>query len=301
MKKYWKSIALSMGILTVTVVSLPLLFPTASYIGMNHKDMGLEIDTYEFNQRYRTASDFWGLIGYDLQNESYSDTSRSIQLKITEKMVLESGIKALSEKYDIEVTRKEMKEKLDKDSFEVSDTYVRTRSVEARLLQEKLFNHYMNEQTVTDEDIETFYKENPALFSSDDEISLKRILFQSKEEAETSLKMIKDGVSFEKMAKEKSKDSASSDTGGDIGTLSKKDLEPDVSKVLFSLKKDEVSPVIETVFGFQIFKIVNIKEGKNASLEEAKTFIEERIRTTKAQEQLSKELDEHFQKASTTK
>ena len=64
---------------------------------------------------------------------------------------------------------------------------------------------------------------------------------------------IKDGASFEDMAK-KSSDCPSGAMGGLLGEVKPGEMVPEFEKVVFSLSVDEVSDVFESEFGYHIAK-----------------------------------------------
>jgi parvulin-like peptidyl-prolyl isomerase len=78
-------------------------------------------------------------------------------------------------------------------------------------------------------------------------------LVKTKEEAEDILKQIQAGKDFQELAKTKSI-SPSASKGGDLGYFNKGDFDSKIEQIIASLKIDEVSAVITTDYGFNIFK-----------------------------------------------
>jgi peptidyl-prolyl cis-trans isomerase SurA len=69
---------------------------------------------------------------------------------------------------------------------------------------------------------------------------------------------IKAGGDFERIAKRESMDSATKDLGGDLGWRKRGDLPVELERLLFgplALKQGEVSPVVESPFGFHLLRI----------------------------------------------
>lgn len=79
------------------------------------------------------------------------------------------------------------------------------------------------------------------------------ILVKTRQEAEEILKSIESGKDFQELARAKSI-APSAVKGGDLGYFNKGDFSPEIERVIESLKVDQVSGIIETDFGFNIFK-----------------------------------------------
>ena len=127
---------------------------------------------------------------------------------------------------------------------------------------------------VSDKDVELYYKMHSEEFGSPEMVRVRHILIsapktvsddekkKARAKAEEILKRIRDGASFEKLAAEMSDDTGSKNKGGDIGFFQKGRMVPEFEKAAFSLKKGELSDVIETSFGYHILKLEDRKEAK---------------------------------------
>ena len=82
------------------------------------------------------------------------------------------------------------------------------------------------------------------------------ILVKTKEEADSILKEIKSGASFQKMAQLKSI-CPSGKNGGDLGWFGRGQMVREFEKAAFELEKGEISEPIKTQFGWHIIKTVD--------------------------------------------
>ena len=64
-----------------------------------------------------------------------------------------------------------------------------------------------------------------------------------------------DGADFAQVARTLS-DDASAERGGDLGTIGRGRLAPEYERVAFALPPGQVSPVVETEFGFHVIQRV---------------------------------------------
>ncbi len=69
-------------------------------------------------------------------------------------------------------------------------------------------------------------------------------------------KSIIEGKSFASLAVIHSEDQASAINGGEIGFMSRGELDPEYAKAAFSLKEGAVSGIVETKFGFHIIQVI---------------------------------------------
>ncbi len=83
--------------------------------------------------------------------------------------------------------------------------------------------------------------------------------------AQWILNKIKEGEDFEELA---SKYSQVPGEGGDIGYVKKGEINSEIEKVVFNLKKGEVSGLVETTLGLLFFKILDIKDKSKKPLYE---------------------------------
>jgi peptidyl-prolyl cis-trans isomerase SurA len=64
---------------------------------------------------------------------------------------------------------------------------------------------------------------------------------------------------FESMARMYSDDAVSAKQGGELGFMGRGELDPDFAAAAFALKKDEISPVIKTQYGYHIIQLIDRK------------------------------------------
>jgi len=89
---------------------------------------------------------------------------------------------------------------------------------------------------------------------------------------------IKNGESFEKLAKENSEDPGSAPNGGDLGWVSKGMMVPEFETVLFKLDKDQVSEAIKSSFGYHLIRFSDRKSEKVASFDSKKVELEKQYK-----------------------
>jgi peptidyl-prolyl cis-trans isomerase C len=147
---------------------------------------------------------------------------------------------------------------------------------------------------VTEADAKKFYDENGAQFKKDSQVKASHILIgveptataedkkKAKEQAESILKEIKAGKDFAELAKAQST-CPSKTQGGDLGFFGKGQMVKAFEDTAFGLKKDEVSGVVETQFGYHIIKLTDKKEAETVPFTEVKDKIINFLKNQKIQ------------------
>ena len=122
---------------------------------------------------------------------------------------------------------------------------------------------------ITEKAIEAYYQKHIVEAPAEQEAHAEHILVSSEEEAQKVEAELKKGRSFDEVAKEFSKDS-SAGTGGDLGWFRKDDVVPAFGDAVFKLKPGEVSDPIKTQFGWHVIRLIEMREVKKPTLEEAR-------------------------------
>lgn len=127
-----------------------------------------------------------------------------------------------------------------------------------------------------DKQIQTIYRAEPQRFMLPEEAHVRHILIAGQDEAARSKaeKILADlhaGADFEQLAREHSQDTGTAPKGGDLGFFSKGKMVPAFEQAAFGLKKTgELSPVVQTPFGFHIIRLEGRKPATVKPFDEVK-------------------------------
>jgi len=173
-----------------------------------------------------------------------------------------------------------------------------------QILRTKLVNLEVKSKiVVTKEDIQTYYDAHRNQFSGEVKYHLRHILLKATPESDPSdklrvrqkleeiLAMVNAGRSFENMAKRYSESSLAKQ-GGDLGLFDFNDLSPTLQKMVKTMKAGDVSPIVDTDQGYQIFFVEDIVKSPDKTLEEASAGIQDRIYKEKTDEKFNSWLEE---------
>ncbi len=106
---------------------------------------------------------------------------------------------------------------------------------------------------------------------------------EAKAKADDLQKKLAAGGDFAALAKAESDDTGSGANGGDLGSFGRGQMVPEFEKVAFEAKIGEVSPVVETQFGYHI---IQVQDRKTTALADVQPSIEKELRAAQLQAKL---------------
>jgi peptidyl-prolyl cis-trans isomerase SurA len=167
------------------------------------------------------------------------------------------------------------------------------KDVKEHLLRMKLVRHELKSKImITEEEIGEYYRQNRENYEGKEAVRLKQILLifprGADEKVKTNLRTevdaifarLQKGDSFDALASRYSQGPAAA-AGGDIGFVEKGSMQSVVESAAFSLKKDEVSGVIESPIGLHIIKLIDKRGAGIKPIESVREEIKAKIEEDK--------------------
>lgn len=145
---------------------------------------------------------------------------------------------------------------------------------------------------IKDDEAKTFYDENPTYFQRPEQIHARHILIKvsssatdedkaaARKKIDAIKKRINKGEDFGELAKTES-EGPSSTKGGDLGFFGRGRMVKEFEDVAFALKKNEVSDVVETQFGYHLIQNLDHKAAETVAFDEVKDRIITNLRNDK--------------------
>jgi len=152
--------------------------------------------------------------------------------------------------------------------------------------------------STSDQELRAYYDGHPSEFKHPEQVKLRMILMMVKQgadqaqqdaaktRADQALKRVKAGEDFAKVAQEASEDPTSKSRGGEIGWVRKGLLLPELESAVWTLKAGEVSPVLQSKYGYHIFKMDERRPEGTASFDEVKGSLTTYLRNQKVDDSL---------------
>ena len=175
------------------------------------------------------------------------------------------------------------------DDFQALITRLTTISVLIDMLTEEI--------AVPDEDIRTYYDDNPDEFTTPESIRASHILVKDEDLAGQILEKLNQGEDFAELAKEYSVDEGNKNNGGDLGYFTYGDMVLEFENEAFALDIDEISGVVPTQFGFHIIKLTDYLPEKMLTFAEAEDLVWERLMAQEQESLFMEYLDDLWDQA----
>jgi peptidyl-prolyl cis-trans isomerase C len=147
-----------------------------------------------------------------------------------------------------------------------------------------------------------YYDENTELMKQPDRLRLSHILKRvepdatpeakasARTEIEAILERARAGEDFAALARENSDDPGSAANGGEL-TVSRGDTVPPFEEAAFALSPGELSPVVETQFGFHVIKLTEKLEGQVVPYNQVAPRIQEFLTQQAIQDEVGEKVD----------
>ncbi len=265
--------------------------------------------------RYRQMLGTQGLSPEMFEASVRSDlSSRQVLMGVagsgfTSKAAADAALNAYFEKREVQIAR-----------FEAADYSARLSPSDADLEQfykanEKLFQaeeqaniEYVvldvetikKGMTIAEADLKAYYDQNAQRLSGTEERRASHILLAAPKSApeadrqkakataaELLAQIRKAPDSFAELARKNSQDPGSAPAGGDLDFFPRGAMVKPFADAAFSMKKGEVSDIVETEFGYHLIKLTDIKAPKQRSFEEMKPELEADFKKQQAQKKFA--------------
>jgi parvulin-like peptidyl-prolyl isomerase len=197
-------------------------------------------------------------LGEEYQNLSELSLSRLADSFVEEKLLL-----AEAQNQEIVLTWEEKKEYLAKQSSHSTIDGESWASDEEgiqllfeQLLVEKYTYALVKDIEVEDEEIQEYYRENKKEFLLPERVKVSQILLPNEVKAVEILESLEKGdpEEFKIMARNQSI-GVEAARGGEMGVFAMGQLPDEMERAIFALEEGEMSPVLESSYGFHIFRL----------------------------------------------
>jgi peptidyl-prolyl cis-trans isomerase SurA len=183
-------------------------------------------------------------------------------------------LKRIRDQFKTEV---EFRDALRREGFGTPEEYRKTLTDQARraALQQRVIDKLRQDGklvpvAVSEADVTTAFEQNRAtLPRRPATVTFRQVIVAPKPseaakaaaraKAESLLVELRGGADFEQLAKRESMDPSNKDIGGDLGWNRRGVMVPEFDRWMFALPPNQLSPVVETSFGFHIIRVDRVQ------------------------------------------
>ncbi|MGD8536042.1 MAG: peptidyl-prolyl cis-trans isomerase [Candidatus Aminicenantes bacterium] len=297
-KSKFSLILLSALILLVTSCEVPdsqqgtSVFDLSDTQRMNSSVLEIEGTLYSNSdfEKYIRAT-----LGDDQEALTVISLSRLFDNFVEEKLLLQAA-----RRVNMVLTKGEKDEYLEKLSTEykaeesqISVEEMDTDILFERLLIEKYTYELIRTTEVTDEEIKEYYDYYKRDFLRPERVKVSQILLETENEALLIMERVRNTSEeeFRRIAQEESV-GLEALKGGEMGVFEMGQLPFEMEKVIFALKEGELSQIVESSYGYHIFRVDKRYAPVLISEEEASPTIRGKILDQKVKNRISQHIEE---------
>lgn len=176
---------------------------------------------------------------------------------------------------------------------DVPTTPIDSRALAEKLVVEKYLALTLNSLSVDEAAVAAFYDGHKSEFLQPERVQVSQILLDTEGRATELLSRIRTATEdqFRAVARAESKGLEAS-KGGLMGVFSAGQLPTDLEKAIFTLKTGEISRVVQSSYGFHIFRLDKRTESRLQSLADASPSIRSRLLDQKSEQRVAAHIAE---------
>ena len=162
-------------------------------------------------------------------------------------------------------------------------------------------NVIANSIDISDEELKQYFEENKDDYNQQEQVAASHIFLEDEATAKEVEAKLKAGEDFAELAKTYSIDTDTSEDGGDLGYISRGQMDEQFEEAAFALEKDEVSGVVQSAEGYHIIKVTGKVPAEEAVFEDVKDEVYETLLESRINEEYSTWLTEKQEQYKITK
>lgn len=271
MNKFFISITLTMLIVSLPAISYSLTTADKVVAVVNEEIITLselEEEAIDTNEELEEKLEMRTVLDKMIDKEILDQEAAKRGITVSDEE-LEATINELKARFNI--TEENMESELEKQNLTPNQFREQWRY---QLLSKKLMDTEIQGRiAVSEDEILEYYRENysDGEIEYDTQVRISHILIPLDEENSFSTayevaELAKSGNDFSSLASKYSKDTLSSDKGGDLGYFNKGDLVLELEEAIELTEVGEVTDPIETSGGYHIVKVTDRKKSDNPAL-----------------------------------
>ncbi|WP_067430599.1 peptidylprolyl isomerase [Nocardioides jensenii] len=137
---------------------------------------------------------------------------------------------------------------------------------------------------LTADDVRAYYDQDPSRFATPEQRHLRNIVVATKRDANAVVAALRRGDDFRAVARTVSRDDATRDNGGDLGTVAQAELDPTFAEKAFAAKPGTVFGPVKTAYGWNVGQVVKVVPARQRPFAKIKDQVADTLRSERALE-----------------
>lgn len=136
--------------------------------------------------------------------------------------------------------------------------------IRRQLTGQQLFDLFTAEVSVPNADVRDAYDRDPGAWAQPERRGIRTIVTASRAAARRAVERLRRGADFAREAQRSSLDASTRDSGGDLGVLRRRDLDPVFGAVAFTARQNVLFGPLRTELGWYIGEVTSIEEARTS-------------------------------------
>jgi foldase protein PrsA len=155
------------------------------------------------------------------------------------------------------------------------------KDLEKEMLLQKLIAMDVNANIkVSEDEAEDYYNEHRSHYKTESRVRVAQIVVRDLATAKKIEARLKAGEDFASLAARVSI-GPEAHRGGDLGFIARQIMPEPLDKTIFSLPVNKISPIVQSAYGFHIFKVLEIQPARIGNFSDVKEYVIADIRSQK--------------------
>jgi len=133
---------------------------------------------------------------------------------------------------------------------------------------------------ITDDEAEKYFNEHRNNYKTESRVRVAQIVVRDLASAKKAEARLKAGEDFAAVAAEVSV-GPEANRGGDLGFITRKIMPEPLDKTIFSLPANKISPIVQSSYGFHIFKVLKVQPAGIGNFQDIREKVISDIRSQK--------------------
>lgn len=225
---------------------------------------------------------------------------KEVKEAVLEQLINSKLVVSLAKKKKIEIDENELRNRIDKikEYYGSQEAFLQAlnakgtnltefeQEIREQMLAQKLVDQEVASKiVVTPAEVRDLYKKNKEKFVAPNRVKVRSIMIrktddetldQAHKRIEEIVADLKKGKDFAALAAKRS-EGPYRDNGGDMGYIVPGQMLEEIDKVIFSLKKQELSDIVQTHVGFHVFLVEDIEKSRLLEINEVSDFLRQQL------------------------